>query len=166
MASFASLKSAIYDREERKQHYQAHIKGLNAYERHKKFLNDYVKYYGKEKPCGERLPVKTDQDALREGYRFIRTEEDDMDASWEQRLVKRYYDKLFKEYCIADMSKYKTGKVCDLPGRGKRWKRIYFYQRPAELHNSQKYNLITNRLITLPLFLTQEMKSLHRSVCF
>ena len=29
---------------------------------------------------------------------FIRTEEDDMDPSWEQRLVKRYYDKLFKEY--------------------------------------------------------------------
>lgn len=32
-------------------------------------------------------------------------------------------------YCIADMSKYKSGKVCDLPssppptpGRGKRWK--------------------------------------------
>lgn len=30
--------------------------------------------------------------------RFIRTEEDDMDTSWEQRLVKRYYEKLFKEY--------------------------------------------------------------------
>ncbi|KAJ0792705.1 putative folate-sensitive fragile site protein Fra10Ac1 [Helianthus annuus] len=29
---------------------------------------------------------------------FIRSEEDDMDTSWEQRLVKRYYDKLFKEY--------------------------------------------------------------------
>nr|GFC45758.1 hypothetical protein [Tanacetum cinerariifolium] len=29
---------------------------------------------------------------------FIRSEEDDMDSSWEQRLVKRYYDKLFKEY--------------------------------------------------------------------
>jgi protein FRA10AC1 len=34
-----------------------------------------------------------------------------LDPSWEQRLVKRYYDKLFKEYCIADMSRYKTGKV-------------------------------------------------------
>lgn len=30
--------------------------------------------------------------------RFIRSEEDDMNPSWEQRLVKRYYDKLFKEY--------------------------------------------------------------------
>ncbi|GMH20609.1 hypothetical protein Nepgr_022450 [Nepenthes gracilis] len=107
MASFRSLKSAIFDREERKQQYQAYISGLNAYDRHKKFLNDYVCYYGKARPSGQKFPVKTDQDTLREGYRFIRTEEDDMDTSWEQRLVKRYYDKLFKEYCIAEMSKYK-----------------------------------------------------------
>ncbi|XP_010695220.2 uncharacterized protein LOC104907891 [Beta vulgaris subsp. vulgaris] len=116
MASFSSLKSAIFDREERKLHYQDHIRGLNAYDRHKKFLNDYVRYYGNEGPADQKLPVKTDQDALREGYRFIRSEEDDMDPSWEQRLVKRYYDKLFKEYCIADMSKYKSGKI------GLRWR--------------------------------------------
>lgn len=30
--------------------------------------------------------------------RFILSEEDDMDSTWEKRLVKRYYDKLFKEY--------------------------------------------------------------------
>ena len=30
--------------------------------------------------------------------RFIMTEEDDMNHSWEHKLVKRYYDKLFKEY--------------------------------------------------------------------
>lgn len=30
--------------------------------------------------------------------RFIRSEEDDLNPSWEQRLVKLYYDKLFKEY--------------------------------------------------------------------
>ncbi|KAE8727465.1 hypothetical protein F3Y22_tig00005459pilonHSYRG00118 [Hibiscus syriacus] len=57
MASFGSLKFAIFDREEKKQfrllvsskfsiliivtQYQAHIRGLNAYDRHKKFLNDY-----------------------------------------------------------------------------------------------------------------------------
>lgn len=33
--------------------------------------------------------------------RFIRSEEDDRDTSWEQRLVKRYYDKLFKEYPLS-----------------------------------------------------------------
>ncbi|KAG8363602.1 hypothetical protein BUALT_Bualt19G0039500 [Buddleja alternifolia] len=116
MASFGSLKQAIFDKEARKQQYQDHIRGLNAYDRHKKFLNDYVGYYGKDKSAQEKLPVKTDQDTLREGYRFIRTEEDDMNHSWEQRLVKRYYDKLFKEYCIADMSHYKTGKI------GLRWR--------------------------------------------
>ncbi|XP_074320994.1 uncharacterized protein LOC141657607 isoform X3 [Silene latifolia] len=41
MASFASLKSQVFDREDRKQHYQAHIRGLNAFDRHHKFLNDY-----------------------------------------------------------------------------------------------------------------------------
>ncbi|GMP62595.1 hypothetical protein CsSME_00024639 [Camellia sinensis var. sinensis] len=116
MASFRSLKSAIFDREERKQQYQAHIRGLNAYDRHKKFLNDYVGFYGNERSTEEKLPLKTDQDTLREGYRFIRSEEDDLNPSWEQKLVKRYYDKLFKEYCIADMSQYKSGKI------GLRWR--------------------------------------------
>nr|pir hypothetical 7K protein - Arabidopsis thaliana [Arabidopsis thaliana] len=110
--------------------YQAHIRGLNAYERHKKFLKDYgttrlsislksilypgVSYYLRSCWCSclrfcsfilcfatlqfdfmgrislqkLSLPVKTDQDTLREGYR----------------------------YCIADMSKYKTGKM------GLRWR--------------------------------------------
>ncbi|KAJ0232752.1 Folate-sensitive fragile site protein [Hirschfeldia incana] len=116
MASSASIRSEIYDREERKQQYQAHIRGLNAYERHKKFLKDYVRFYGKDKPTEVKLPVKTDHDTLREGYRFIRSEEDDLNPSWEQRLVKRYYDKLFKEYCIANMSRYKTGQM------GLRWR--------------------------------------------
>ncbi|KAH0684854.1 hypothetical protein KY290_022378 [Solanum tuberosum] len=116
MASFGSLKQAIFDRQTRKQQYQDHIRGLNAYDRHKKFLNDYVGFYGRERSTQEKLPVRTDQDTLKEGYRFIRTEEDDMNPSWEQRLVKRYYDKLFKEYCIADMTHYKSGKI------GLRWR--------------------------------------------
>ncbi|XP_027355638.1 protein FRA10AC1 [Abrus precatorius] len=116
MTSFGSLKATIFDREERKQQYQSHIRGLNAYDRHKKFINDYVNFYGKERPSNIKLPIKTDQDTLREGYRFIRLEEDDMNPSWEQKLVKRYYDKLFKEYCLADMSQYKSGKI------GLRWR--------------------------------------------
>ncbi|KAK8495057.1 hypothetical protein V6N12_055206 [Hibiscus sabdariffa] len=88
MASLGSLKSAIFDREEKKQQYQAHIRGLNAYDRHKKFLKDYVGFYGKEKSTDLKLPVKTDYDTLREGYRFIRSEEDDINPSWEQKLYK------------------------------------------------------------------------------
>lgn len=29
----------------------------------------------------------------------------------EKDLAKKYYDKLFKEYCIADLSRYKENKV-------------------------------------------------------
>ncbi|KAF7100445.1 hypothetical protein CFC21_101961 [Triticum aestivum] len=116
MASLGRLKSAIFDREERKMQYQSHIQGLNAYDRHKKFMKDYVQFYGHQKNVDNSLPIKTDKDTLREGYRFILSEEDDMDSTWEKRLVKRYYDKLFKEYCIADMTQYKKCKI------GLRWR--------------------------------------------
>ncbi|XP_031487464.1 uncharacterized protein LOC116255695 isoform X2 [Nymphaea colorata] len=116
MASFGSLKSTIFEREERKQQYQNHIRGLNAYDRHKKFMSDYVSFYGKGTSGKNVFPLKTDLDTLREGYRFIRNEEDEENLSWEQRLVKRYHDKLFKEFCIADMSEYRRGKI------GLRWR--------------------------------------------
>lgn len=32
-------------------------------------------------------------------------------GSREKKLAKKYYDKLFKEYCIADLSRYKENKV-------------------------------------------------------
>lgn len=117
MASFSAIRAEVLDREERKRHYVSHLMGLNAYDRHKKFMHDYVLHYNKSSaPQEQRQPLKTDQDTLRETYRFIRTEDDDVENSWEQRLAKRYYDKLFREYCIADMSRYKDGKV------GLRWR--------------------------------------------
>ncbi|BAF28704.2 Os11g0639000 [Oryza sativa Japonica Group] len=97
-SSLGRLKSSIFDKEERKMQYQSHIRGLNAYDRHKKFMKDYVQFYGHDKNVDNRAPIKTDKDTLREGYRFILSEEDDVDSTWEKRLVKRYYDKLFKEY--------------------------------------------------------------------
>lgn len=35
----------------------------------------------------------------------------DFSSSREKELAKKYYDKLFKEYCIADLSRYKENKV-------------------------------------------------------
>ncbi len=35
----------------------------------------------------------------------------DLFGSREKELAKKYYDKLFKEYCIADLSRYKENKV-------------------------------------------------------
>ena len=39
-------------------------------------------------------------------------EEGEDGDSWDKRLAKKYYDKLFKEYCLSDLSRYKENKVC------------------------------------------------------
>uniref|UniRef100_A0A453QD41 Uncharacterized protein n=2 Tax=Aegilops tauschii subsp. strangulata TaxID=200361 RepID=A0A453QD41_AEGTS len=49
MASLGRLKSAIFDREERRMQYQSHIRGLNTYDRHKKFMKDYVSFMAMRK---------------------------------------------------------------------------------------------------------------------
>lgn len=58
----------------------------------------------------KRTNDKTDLDVIREEIRFVWDESDDA-STWEKRLAKRYYDKLFKEYCICDLSLYKLNKV-------------------------------------------------------
>ncbi|TNN50290.1 Protein FRA10AC1 [Liparis tanakae] len=59
----------------------------------------------------DRANDKTDSDVLRENHRFLWRDEDEEDMTWEKELAKKYYDKLFKEYCIADLSRYKENKV-------------------------------------------------------
>lgn len=41
--------------------------------------------------------------------------------SREKELAKKYYDKLFKEYCIADLSKFKENKVGNRICKGFKW---------------------------------------------
>ncbi|RZF42833.1 hypothetical protein LSTR_LSTR003657 [Laodelphax striatellus] len=53
---------------------------------------------------------KRDIDVIRENHCFL-WDDDSEPNSWEKRLAKKYYDKLFKEYCICDLSLYKENKV-------------------------------------------------------
>lgn len=53
---------------------------------------------------------KRDIDVIQENHKFV-WDEDDEATTWEQKLAKKYYDKLFKEYCICDLSLYKKSKV-------------------------------------------------------
>eukprot|EP00468_Gymnochlora_sp_CCMP2014_P010663 CAMPEP_0167745108 /NCGR_PEP_ID=MMETSP0110_2-20121227/2967_1 /TAXON_ID=629695 /ORGANISM="Gymnochlora sp., Strain CCMP2014" /LENGTH=256 /DNA_ID=CAMNT_0007629711 /DNA_START=78 /DNA_END=845 /DNA_ORIENTATION=+ len=92
---------------------------MNCYERHHKMMQDYIKYYGgKPEDLLPKAPtnVMTDFDLLKEAYRFIPKEEDLDGSTWEKRMAKKYYDKLFKEYCIGYLSGYKEGKI------GMRWR--------------------------------------------
>lgn len=88
---------------------------MNSYEKHKKLVNDYMMYYSGGKSIKEVFKRdsskdKTDLDVIREEMRFI-WDEDDVADSWEKKLAKKYYEKLFKEYCICDLTLYKQNKV-------------------------------------------------------
>ncbi|CAG8641757.1 46320_t:CDS:2 [Gigaspora margarita] len=90
------------------------LKGLDAYSRHKKFMNDYVNFYGLKGNQGTtnaENQYKSEFDILKENHKFLRSDEDESELTWEQRLAKKYYDKLFKEYCIAELKYYKEGKI-------------------------------------------------------
>lgn len=54
-------------------------------------------------------------DVVREHHQFLWSPDDEPDT-WEKRLAKKYYDKLFREYCICDLSRYTENKV------GMRWR--------------------------------------------
>uniref|UniRef100_A0A1A8J530 Fragile site, folic acid type, rare, candidate 1 n=1 Tax=Nothobranchius kuhntae TaxID=321403 RepID=A0A1A8J530_NOTKU len=116
-AAHRSLHYDEVDREEARNR-RAHLISMNAFERHKKFVGDYILYYGGQMADFRRSAAKdkTDLDVLRENHRFLWRDEDEEEMTWEKELAKKYYDKLFKEYCIADLSRYKENKF------GFRWR--------------------------------------------
>lgn len=63
-------------------------------------------------------PRGSEAAALREHHHFVINEEDAarLGGSWEERMAIKYYNKLYKEYALADMSRAREGKV------GLRWR--------------------------------------------
>ncbi|CAK9808116.1 Protein FRA10AC1 homolog [Anthophora quadrimaculata] len=86
---------------------------LSAYDRHKKLINDYFTLYGGSVTSLKRNTSrdKTDYDVIRENHKFLWDQDNDVPDTWGARLAKKYYDKLFKEYCLADLTYYKQNKV-------------------------------------------------------
>lgn len=61
----------------------------------------------------------SDAEALLRHHQFVRDDskdENDLGKKWELRMTRKYYDNLYKEYVIADMSRYQEGKL------GLRWR--------------------------------------------
>ncbi|XP_063221615.1 protein FRA10AC1 homolog isoform X6 [Bacillus rossius redtenbacheri] len=93
------------------------LAALSTYDLHKRLINDYL-LTGRGATQALRRDTSRDKhdiDVIREHHRFLWDEGTTTD-SWEVRLAKKYYDKLFKEYCICDLSRYKENKV------GMRWR--------------------------------------------
>ncbi|XP_055316331.1 protein FRA10AC1 homolog [Sitodiplosis mosellana] len=90
----------------------SYFKDLNPYQLHQKLINEYIlrrpgdtsKLYVRD-----TSKDKTDLDVIRENHQFLWNENEA--DSWDKQLAKKYYDKLFKEYCIADLTKYKENKI-------------------------------------------------------
>ncbi|XP_053604833.1 protein FRA10AC1 homolog isoform X2 [Plodia interpunctella] len=90
----------------------ARLRNLNPYELHKYLVNVYcLNAKGATRLLKrDTSRDRTDLDVIRENHKFL-WEEDDVAETWEQQLAKRYYDKLFKEYCICDLTRYKDNKL-------------------------------------------------------
>lgn len=100
-----------YDRGERSRYMETSIKGLNAYEKHVRYVNNYVLWYGNGSELKNQAPTRSDYDIIEEEHRFVWTEEDESTMTWEKEQAHKYYGKLFKEYCIADLSRYKENRI-------------------------------------------------------
>ncbi len=99
------------DKEEwrsRRYHYLA----MDAYARHKALVNQYLLSTGHGIEHFKRPSDKdrNDYTVLAEEHRFL-WEPGEEAQTWEERLAKTYYDKLFKEYAIADLTRYKENKI-------------------------------------------------------
>merc|ERR1712110_267818 len=101
----ASLASYIDQRQ--------NVLSLNAYDRHKLLINEYFLYYTESTKRFDRDTTrdKTDYDVVKSNHRFLWDDTETNDLTWEQKLAKKYYEKLFKEYCVCDLSRYKENKV-------------------------------------------------------
>jgi hypothetical protein len=61
----------------------------------------------------------SDLEALVRHHRFVRDDAEDtrlLASSWEARLARKYYDRLFKEFALADLTRYRSGHI------GLRWR--------------------------------------------
>nr|CAG4648352.1 EOG090X0H59 [Moina brachiata] len=95
----------------------SHLRGLTAFDRHKMLINEYYMSSSGAMSLFKRdmSKDKRDIDVIRANHQFVWEEDDSVDT-WGKQLAKKYYDKLFKEYCICDLRRYKENKV------GIRWR--------------------------------------------
>nr|XP_002125901.1 protein FRA10AC1 homolog [Ciona intestinalis] len=105
----------LVDIEEGKRMRYHGLLAMDAYQRHKKLVNDYLFLYGGKRSDFTRdsSKDKTDHDVIKENHRFLWEEEESEKSgrSWEEKLAYKYWSKLYKEYTICDLAKYKENKI-------------------------------------------------------
>ena len=81
---------------------------MNAYDKHKMLINEYFLYYSgaTNEINRDSSRDKSDYDVVKNNHRFLWDNINVSELTWEQKLAKKYYEKLFHEYCICDLSRY------------------------------------------------------------
>lgn len=70
-------------------------------------------------PHATSAVAQHDMDVIARHFQFLRDDDADAergDSDWEVRMSVRYYQKLFREYALADLSRFREGKI------GLRWR--------------------------------------------
>ncbi len=83
----------------------------SAYSRHVQAAQAYLAYYNGEVPTAG--PARNERDILEAQHRFLRDdEEDEVNGKDEERqLARRYYEKLFKEFPVVELARWKERMV-------------------------------------------------------
>ncbi|GJE89923.1 folate-sensitive fragile site protein Fra10Ac1-domain-containing protein [Phanerochaete sordida] len=55
------------------------------------------------------LPALTEFDILKEKHKFLRDDTAEDERTWEDKLARKYYDTLYREYAVCDLKHYKSG---------------------------------------------------------
>lgn len=86
---------------------------LTAYDRHKLLINEYLLNCPGATVLLKRdtSKDKSDIDVIRENHRFLWDNVDESKLTWDEQLAKKYYEKLYHEYCICDLTRYKENKI-------------------------------------------------------
>ena len=88
-----------------------------SWEEHKSMMKIYTSSSSSSSLLLSKI-APTDLAALHSRHQFVRDDEEDakQSSSWEVRMARKYYSLLYKEFAIADLSRFTEGKV------GLRWR--------------------------------------------
>ncbi|KAF7284316.1 protein FRA10AC1 homolog [Rhynchophorus ferrugineus] len=91
---------------------RSQMRYLNCYELHKLIVNEYILRKSEDIKSLKRDTSKdrNDYHVIKENHKFL-WRHHEIPGSWEEQFAKKYYEKLFKEYAIADLSFFKDNKI-------------------------------------------------------
>lgn len=81
----------------------------SAYTRHLQATDAYLRYYGGSVPTLEK--ARSERDILEENHQFIRGDDEGEVIDEEKMMTKMYYDKLFKEFAVVELVRWKEKQV-------------------------------------------------------